>query len=186
MRRRSGRTGVVVGANRVKLSTDVLPWALLSAAALVLSASAADAWRRAMPVAVLATQTAADLDAACERSTDRVCSQPPLRYTLEADSFALDSAELPADLKRPLDAVADALREHPAAAVRIEVHTDASGPADARRSLTQRRADAVKLYLVSRGLDPVTLHAVGMGSLAPRRGADPYAGSNRRIEIVPL
>jgi len=186
MLRRSHRIGVVVDATRVKPTADVLPWALLSAAALVLSANAADAWRRATPVVVQATRAAADDAAVCQPSPSRACAQQPTRYTLEADSFALDSAELPADLMRPLDAIADALREHPPAAVRIEVHTDASGPAEARRSLTQRRADAVKLYLVSRGLDPVTLHAVGMGSLAPRRGADPYAGSNRRIEIVPL
>lgn len=163
-----------------------MPWLLLSAAALVLSAGTAEAWRRAGPLAAQAVQPAAGPDAACQPSAGHDCTLRPMRYTLEADSFALDSAELPRELKAPLDAVADALRDHPPAAVRIEVHTDASGPVEARRSLTQRRADAVKLYLVSRGLDPVTLHAVGMGSLAPRRGADPYAGRNRRIEIVPL
>ncbi|HYJ98231.1 MAG TPA: OmpA family protein, partial [Burkholderiaceae bacterium] len=89
-------------------------------------------------------------------------------------------------LQRPLDAVADALRASGASAVRIEVHTDASGPIEARRSLTQRRADAIKLYLVDRGVDAATLHSVGMASSVPRRGVDPYAGSNRRVEIVRL
>jgi len=87
---------------------------------------------------------------------------------------------------RPLDAVADALRESGASAVRVEVHTDASGPIEARRTLTQRRADAVKQYLVERGVDAAALHAVGMGSSLPRRGHDPFAGGNRRVEIVPL
>ena len=87
---------------------------------------------------------------------------------------------------RPLDAVADALREHGAQAVRIEVHTDASGPSEARRTLTQRRAEAIKAYLVERGIDAATLHAMGLGSSVPRLAADPYAGTNRRIEVVRL
>lgn len=153
---------------------ETLPWALLSVAALVLSASAADAVRKGVTLSALEIADSAD------------ANQLPTRYTLGAEAFALDSAELPPDLQRPLDAVADALRASGSPAVRIEVHTDASGPLEARRSLTQRRADAIKLYLVERGVDAATLHSVGMGSSVPRRGADPYAGSNRRVEIMRL
>jgi OmpA-OmpF porin, OOP family len=152
---------------------EILPWALLSVAALVLSASAADALRKGVTLSALQT-------------VDAGADQAPARYTLGAEAFALDSAELPQELRRPLDAVAQALRESGSPAVRIEVHTDASGPLDARRSLTQRRADAIKLYLVERGVDAATLHSVGMASSVPRRGADPYAGINRRVEIVRL
>ena len=153
---------------------EILPWALLSVAALVLSASAADALRKGVTLSALES---VDVGAA---------DKAPARYTLGAEAFALDSAELPPELRRPLDAVADALRQGKSAAVRIEVHTDASGPLEARRSLTQRRADAIKLYLIERGVDGGTLHSVGMASSVPRRGADPYAGSNRRVEIVRL
>lgn len=169
---------------------DILPWALLSLAALVLSASAADALRNAssLPAPQPVTEAVADADAVCRSAAaaEGCALSRPVRYTLDADAFALDSAELPEDLLRPLDAVADALRAQGAAAVRIEVHTDASGPGDARRTLTQRRAEAVKLYLVERGVDAASLHAVGMGSAVPRRGADPFAGANRRVEIVRL
>ena len=153
---------------------EILPWALLSVAALVLSASAADALRKGVTLSALPTVDVGDVDKA------------PTRYTLSAEAFALDSAELPHELRRPLDALANALRDSGSPAVRIEVHTDASGPLDARRSLTQRRADAIKLYLVERGVDGATLHSVGMASTVPRRGNDAYAGSNRRVEIVRL
>ena len=152
---------------------EILPWALLSVAALVLSASAADAVRKGVTLSAL-------------QSVDAGADHAPARYTLGAEAFALDSAELPQDLQRPLDAVAQALLETGSPVVRIEVHTDASGPLEARRSLTQRRADAIKLYLVERGVDAATLHSVGMASSVPRRGADPYAGNNRRVEIVRL
>lgn len=163
--------------------TEILPWALLSIAALVLSASAADALRKGTAMPDLHTPQAVPAKACGPAGC---MASAAARYTLAADAFALDSAELPHELMRPLDAVADALREHGAAAVRIEVHTDASGPAEARRSLTQRRANAIKRYLVERGVDAATLHSVGMGSALPRPGAEPYAGSNRRVEIVRL
>jgi OmpA-OmpF porin, OOP family len=161
---------------------------LLSVAALVLSASAGNALRKGMSQpAAQSVDAATPSDAACAPAAAAdACLQRPMRYTLEADAFALDSAELPKELKRPLDAVADVLRANAASAVRIEVHTDASGPSEARRTLTQRRAEAIKLYLIERGVDGASLHAVGMGSQVTRRGADPYAGANRRVEIVRL
>ena len=166
--------------------TEFLPWALLSIAALVLSGAAADALRKGAALPDLqAFESGAGPDG-CGTGNAACASTAPRRYVLAADSFALDSAELPRELMRPLDAVADALREQGMHAVRIEVHTDASGPSEARRTLTQRRAEAIKAYLIDRGVDGTTLHAVGMGSSVPRHGADPYAAANRRIEVVRL
>jgi len=170
----------------VRQPIEILPWALLSLAALVLSGAAADALRKgAMRPDLQAFEAAVGNDG-CSDGNTACASKAPRRYVLAADAFALDSAELPPELKRPLDAVADALREHAAHVVRVEVHTDASGPIEARRTLTQRRAEAIKAYLVERGIDADALHAVGMGSSVPRHAADPYAAANRRIEVVRL
>jgi outer membrane protein OmpA-like peptidoglycan-associated protein len=65
-------------------------------------------------------------------------------------------------------------------------HTDARGSASYNKQLSQRRAEAVKGYLVSKGIDANRLDAVGYGSehpLAPDRPEDP---SNRRVEIKDL
>ena len=65
-------------------------------------------------------------------------------------------------------------------------HTDAKGSAQHNKQLSQRRAEAVKGYLVSKGIDANRLDAVGYGSerpLAPDRPEDP---SNRRVEIKDL
>lgn len=166
--------------------TEIPPWALLSVAALVLSASAADAMRRGAESSDLQAFDAPVGSEACAGNFAGCETKIPRRYVLAADAFALDSAELPPELRRPLGAVADALQQHGARAVRVEVHTDASGPQEARRTLTQRRAEAIKAFLVERGVDAAALHAVGMGSTVPRQGHDPFAGANRRIEIVRL
>ena len=65
-------------------------------------------------------------------------------------------------------------------------HTDAKGSAQYNKQLSLWRAEAVKSYLVSKGIDGKRLDAVGYGSehpLAPDRPDDP---SNRRVEIRDL
>ncbi|HSB23803.1 MAG TPA: OmpA family protein [Burkholderiaceae bacterium] len=166
--------------------TDVLPWALLSVAALVLSASAADAWRVGAAMPDLQALEAAGSEGCDSGHPSCGPAKAARRYVLSADAFALDSAELPPELIRPLDAVADALRQQGPRAVRIEVHTDASGPPEARHTLTQRRAEAIRAYLIERGVDATVLHAVGMGSAVPRPGQSPFSAANRRIEVVRL
>jgi OOP family OmpA-OmpF porin len=111
--------------------------------------------------------------------------KPAVRFALPATSFKLGSAELPDVLRRQLDVFASVLagKRGTGQVIRIEGHADASGSADANLALSQRRADAVKQYLVDKGADPAMLEAVGMGSKEPKPGTDPYSPVNRRVEI---
>jgi outer membrane protein OmpA-like peptidoglycan-associated protein len=69
---------------------------------------------------------------------------------------------------------------------RIEGHTDASGDADANQHLSERRAQAVKSYLESRGVTASRLTAAGKGSSELAEPSNPRAASNRRVVIVAL
>jgi outer membrane protein OmpA-like peptidoglycan-associated protein len=65
-------------------------------------------------------------------------------------------------------------------------HTDAKGSPQYNKQLSLRRAEAVKRFLVSKGMDGQRLQAVGYGSerlLAPDRPED---ARNRRVEIRDL
>jgi len=65
-------------------------------------------------------------------------------------------------------------------------HTDAKGSAQYNKQLSLKRAEAVKRFLVLKGVAAGRLQAVGYGSdrlLVPDRPEDP---SNRRVEIRDL
>lgn len=111
--------------------------------------------------------------------------KPAIRYSLPASSFQLGSAEVPPVLKKQLDVFAEVLKSKKGSGsvVKIEGHADASGSAEANLVLSQRRADAVKSYLVDQGVDPALLASVGVGTKDLKNASNPFSGENRRVEI---
>lgn len=111
--------------------------------------------------------------------------KPAVRYSLPATAFKLGSAELPDTLKKQLEVFAEVLKGKKGSGktVRIEGHADASGAAAANLTLSQKRAEAVKDYLVELGADASMLSPVGVGANAPKNSKDPFAAENRRVEI---
>lgn len=65
-------------------------------------------------------------------------------------------------------------------------HTDAQGSAAYNKQLSLRRADAVKKYLVSQGIDATRLDTVGYGSEKLLTADRPNDPGNRRVEIRDL
>ena len=113
--------------------------------------------------------------------------KPAVRFSLQTSTFKVGSAELPDLLRKQLDKFAEVLRGKRGLSkqVRIEGHADATGSEEVNLPLSQRRAEAVKDYLVKNGADAAMLLPVGMGSKAPKAGSDPNAADNRRVEIGP-
>ncbi|HOB95686.1 MAG TPA: OmpA family protein [Aquabacterium sp.] len=111
--------------------------------------------------------------------------KPAVRFSLPTATFRLGSADLPDMLRQQLDRFAEVLRGKRGSphVVRIEGHADATGSDDINGPLSQKRAEAVRDYLVKNGADPGMLKAVGMGSKAPKVANDPAAAENRRVEI---
>jgi len=67
----------------------------------------------------------------------------------------------------------------------IAGHTDAKGSEQYNLSLSERRADAVKRYLIEKfGLAADALMSVGYGKEQLKDRANPYAAENRRVQVV--
>ena len=99
--------------------------------------------------------------------------------------FETGKATITPDSYPILDEVADVLIENPNIRIRVEGHTDSRGSAEYNLRLSQARADAVKQYLVSKGIDPSRIEAIGYGESRPidtNRTASGRA-RNRRVEI---
>jgi outer membrane protein OmpA-like peptidoglycan-associated protein len=84
--------------------------------------------------------------------------------------------------------VVDLLQTEPDKAIRIEGHTDTTGPAETNLRLSQERADSVMAALVSLGVDAGRMKAVGMGEDFPIASNDDEEGrsSNRRVDVILL
>lgn len=102
-------------------------------------------------------------------------------------NFAFGSSELMPETQAKLDEIGTAL-SHPTLAgkeIVIGGHTDRVGSEVYNIELSQRRADAVKSYLVGKfGLTEQNLIAEGFGYSELFDPAAPNAPSNRRVQIV--
>ena len=85
-----------------------------------------------------------------------------------------------------LDQMADALLAADGRSLVIEGHTDSQGSSSYNQGLSERRADAVRDYLVRRGYPSERIRTVGMGKGNPiADNASPEGrANNRRVEII--
>jgi outer membrane protein OmpA-like peptidoglycan-associated protein len=100
--------------------------------------------------------------------------------------FAVGKATLLPAAEKRLNELAVLLSEDPTRAITVLGHTDSKGIAATNRQLSQERADALRSYLIARGVAPERVRAVGMGDSKPvadNRSAKGRA-ENRRIELV--
>jgi outer membrane protein OmpA-like peptidoglycan-associated protein len=68
----------------------------------------------------------------------------------------------------------------------VEGHTDAKGSPEYNLKLSQHRAEAIRDFLVSRGVQDTRLKASGKGASELANPGDPFAAENRRVRIVNL
>jgi outer membrane protein OmpA-like peptidoglycan-associated protein len=100
--------------------------------------------------------------------------------------FASNRAVLLPEARTRLDQVAEVLLTTRERHLIVEGHTDSQGSVNFNLDLSQRRADAVRSYLVERGYQGDLIQAHGMGKASPiADNASPEGrANNRRVEIV--
>jgi outer membrane protein OmpA-like peptidoglycan-associated protein len=133
------------------------------------------------------TSTVAD-DVATSSTTTTASGTGELADLSDLDpiQFADSSAVIDGGSLATLDLVVDILNANPTANIEIGGHTDNIGPVGGNIRLSERRANAVRDYLISRGIDASRLTAVGYGPDQPIASNDTAEGraENRRIEFT--
>ena len=101
-------------------------------------------------------------------------------------TFAFDSSDLTSLAKSNLDKLYEVLVNNPDTNINIYGHTDSKGSDSYNQSLSERRANAVKSYLQSKGIAASRLYAKGEGELMPVATNDTDEGraKNRRVEFA--
>lgn len=104
--------------------------------------------------------------------------------TLEGISFEYNSALLTAESRKILEELAANLKKYPRLRIELQGHTDSVGSDSYNRSLSQRRAEAVRTYLIERGVSADRLTARGYGEAQPIESNDTDAGRARNRRVV--
>ncbi|HEX7118300.1 MAG TPA: OmpA family protein [Longimicrobiales bacterium] len=100
--------------------------------------------------------------------------------------FDFDEASLRPEARENLANLAASLNEYDGTEVLLVGHTDAVGSDAYNQDLSERRAHAARSYLVSMGVSPLRIRAVGRGETEPIASNDDDYGrqQNRRVEVA--
>lgn len=104
---------------------------------------------------------------------------------LHGVTFEVGRSRLTPASHRILDNVAESLIANPEVRIEVAGHTDSTGPRSLNMRLSEARAQAVKAYLASRGVDPGRMAAYGYGPDQPIASNSTPDGraQNRRVEL---
>ncbi|HSD64253.1 MAG TPA: OmpA family protein, partial [Ignavibacteriaceae bacterium] len=105
---------------------------------------------------------------------------------LEGITFATGKSDITPESEATLNKALKTLQNYPEIIVEISGHTDNVGSSSSNQKLSQRRADAVRNWLISKGIDGSRIEAKGYGEDRPIAPNDTPEGrqKNRRIEFV--
>ena len=111
-----------------------------------------------------------------------------IKITLSENTvnFDFNSAALTTVSKSNLDKLAGVMVQYPDTNINVYGHTDSKGTDEYNLTLSQKRANSVIDYLVSKGIARTRLNAMGMGEKDPIATNETEAGraQNRRVEFA--
>ncbi len=108
-----------------------------------------------------------------------------LKFATRGIFFEFGKATLKPESNAKLDEVVDIINQYPDYNLRLGGHTDNVGSDENNHKLSQARVDAVKFYLISKGINEERLDAMGFGELKPIATNKTAIGrsQNRRVEM---
>jgi OOP family OmpA-OmpF porin len=151
----------------------------------------------AVPVAAAAAVAVVDSDGDGVPDDVDKCPGSPADKPVDADGctivsvvlknvqFELNSSELTAGSSESLNKVVDAMNEYDQLRIEIQAHTDNTGDAAYNLSLSEKRANSVRDYLIAGGIAANRMEVKGYGETQPVADNNTREGraANRRVEL---
>jgi OmpA-OmpF porin, OOP family len=111
--------------------------------------------------------------------------EPSKVYTLDNVFFDTGLSTLKPESYKALNDLFEVLKMKPTMIIEIDGHTDNTGTAELNQTLSQNRADAVRNYLIKKGIVSSRLTAKGFGDTLPvaDNSTDEGKAKNRRTEV---
>lgn len=109
-----------------------------------------------------------------------------INMTFDASlAFQINSATISESYKKDLNAAASVFNSYADTNILIEGHTDDTGSEEYNMTLSKRRAEAVRDYLIAQGVDASRLTAKWYGETQPKYpNDDANRAKNRRVELA--
>ena len=126
------------------------------------------------------------------------CPDSPADKPVDADGCTIDSvvlknvhfetnsSELTSSSNQELNKAVAAMNKFPELRIEIQAHTDSMGEAGYNQSLSEKRANSVRDYMIGKGIAGNRMEAKGYGESQPVADNGTKAGrkSNRRVELI--
>ena len=175
------RTALNQQSEKARLDSRTREADLAKSDAVTALAESASARSDADAALLAASELQRQLEILQARPTDR-----GLVLTLGDTLFATGKSELKSGAAANLDRLTAFMTEYPQRTAAIEGFTDSMGSDEYNQDLSERRADAVKSYLVRQGVETSRLSSTGRGENSPVADNESAAGrqQNRRVEVV--
>ncbi|MBU3660612.1 MAG: OmpA family protein [Flavobacteriales bacterium] len=111
-----------------------------------------------------------------------------LTFKLKNISFETGSDKITQESYNSMDKMAEILKENPTMVVEVAGHTDNTGDAKKNLELSQKRANQVMTYLISKGVNAKQMKAIGYGETKPVADNETIEGKalNRRVMFTVL
>jgi outer membrane protein OmpA-like peptidoglycan-associated protein len=100
--------------------------------------------------------------------------------------FATGRYELKPEAKLALAKLAGVILAYPGLTLEVDGYTDSTGTDEVNQTLSDKRAEAVRIFLVSQGVSPESITAQGFGDANPIASNDTSQGRqlNRRVDMI--
>lgn len=147
---------------------------------------AADAQQRAQQAEAQAEQMRAQLLKQLNTILQTQDTQRGLVVRMSDVLFATGRYELRLEAKLALAKVAGVLLAYPGLKLEVDGYTDSTGRDETNQTLSDKRAEAVRIFLVAQGVSPDSISSQGFGDANPIASNDTTQGRqlNRRVDMI--